>query len=165
MLSASNLILFQKSWTVLCWLFKPLSRKTAQWKSLHYHQNDREITVVTFSVFSIIPSEGKMFSKSRSGSWIALETNCIFDEHYCFFLKKTLDYKQNEKRVAFCTGIFPWMSENPVSQRKSDQIVLKCFGRNFVRSFRTEAAKDCCSFVSMIEKSDPNLWKQNLKRK
>ena len=81
----SNLILFQKSWTVPCWRFKPLSKKTARWKSLHYRQNDRESAVVTFPVFSLIPSEGKITSKSGSWSWIALETQCIFDEHYWFF--------------------------------------------------------------------------------
>ena len=43
-------------------------KKTARWKNLHYHQNDRELVVVTFSVFSLIPSEGKITSKSRSWS-------------------------------------------------------------------------------------------------
>ena len=37
-------------------------------KSLHYHQDDRELAVVTFLVLSIIPSEGKITSKSRSWS-------------------------------------------------------------------------------------------------
>ena len=60
-------------------------KKTARWKSHHYHQNDRELAVVTFSGFSLIPSEGKITSKSRSWSWIALETQCIFDEHFWFY--------------------------------------------------------------------------------
>ena len=64
----------KKSWTVPCWLFKSLSKKTARWKSFHYHQNDRELAVVTFLVITVIPSEGKITSKSRSWSWIALET-------------------------------------------------------------------------------------------
>ena len=87
MVNLSNLILFQKSRTVPCWLFKPLSKETARWKSLHYHQKHRELAVDTFQVFSLIPGEGKMSSKSRNWSWIALETQCIFDEHYWFFKK------------------------------------------------------------------------------
>ena len=71
----------KKSWTVPCWLFKPLSKKTARWKSLHYHQEGRELAVVTFSVFSLMLSEGNITSKSRSWSWIPLETQCVFDEH------------------------------------------------------------------------------------
>ena len=62
-------------------------KKTARWKSHHYHQNDRELAIVTFSVCSLMPSEREITSKSRSWSWIALETQCIFDEHYWFFLK------------------------------------------------------------------------------
>ena len=42
---------------------------------------------------------------------------------------------------------------------------MKCFGRKFLRSFRTKAAKDSWSFVSLIEKKDPNKWKQSLKWK
>ena len=68
MVNPTNLILFQKRWTVPWWLFKLLCKKTARRKSLHYHQNDRELTIVTFLVFSIIRSEGKMYSKSRSWS-------------------------------------------------------------------------------------------------
>ena len=64
-------------------------KKTARWKSLHYHQNDRELAVVTFLVFSLILSEGNITSKSRNWSWIPLETQCAFDKHYWFFLKKT----------------------------------------------------------------------------
>ena len=85
MVSPANLILFQRRWTVPCWLLKPLSKKIARWKSLHYHQNDRQLAVVTFLVFALIPSEGKITSKSRSWSWIAIETQCIFDKHYWFF--------------------------------------------------------------------------------
>ena len=48
MVNPSNLILFQKS--------------------LHCHQNDRELAVVTFLVLSLIPSEGKITSKNRSWS-------------------------------------------------------------------------------------------------
>ena len=70
MVNSSKLILFQKIWTVPCWLFKPFSKKTAPWKSLHYHQNDWELAVVTFSVCSLIPSEGKMFSRGKSWSWM-----------------------------------------------------------------------------------------------
>ena len=47
MVNLSNLLLFQKRWSVLCWLFKPISKKTVRRKSLHYHQNDRELAVVT----------------------------------------------------------------------------------------------------------------------
>ena len=57
-----------------------------------------------------------------------------------------------EERVAFCRGIILENFENPVSKRKSDQKILKCIGSKFVTSFRTEAAKDSCGFVSMIEK-------------
>ena len=66
-------------------------KKTTRWKSSHYHQNDRELAVVTFLVFSLIPCEGKITSKSRSWSWIALETQCIFDKHYWFFEKKNME--------------------------------------------------------------------------
>ena len=83
----------KKSWTAPCWLFKPLSKKTARWKRLHYHQNDQELAVVTFSVCSFIQSERKKISKSSSWSWIALATQCIFDEHYWFFFKKTQNFR------------------------------------------------------------------------
>ena len=78
-----------------------IQKKTARWKSIHYHQNDRELVVVTFSVFSLIPSEGKITSKSRSWSWIALETQCIFDEHYRFFLKKYKIMSKTKKALLF----------------------------------------------------------------
>ena len=39
-------------------------KKTASWKSLQYHQNDGELVGVTFPVFSLIPSEGKMVLNS-----------------------------------------------------------------------------------------------------
>ena len=44
-----------------------------------------------FLVFSLIPSEGKITSKSRKWFWMAIETRCIFDEQYWFFFsqKKT----------------------------------------------------------------------------
>ena len=86
MVNPSMFFLFQKSWSVPCWPFKPLYKKTAQWKTHHCHQNDRELAIVSFSLFSLIPNEGEITSKSRSWSWIALETQCIFDEHYWFFL-------------------------------------------------------------------------------
>ena len=44
-------------------------------------------------------------------------------------------------------------------------MVLKCFGRKFVRSFRTKAANDSCGFGSILETKGPNSWKQNLKKK
>ena len=44
-------------------------------------------------------------------------------------------------------------------------MVLKCFGRKFVRSFRTKATKDSCDFASILETKGPNSWKQNLKKK
>ena len=88
MVNLSNLILFQKCWSVLCWLLKSISKKIARWKSLHYHQNDRQLVVVTFLVFALKPSEGKITSKSRSWSWIAIETQRIFDKHYWFFFLK-----------------------------------------------------------------------------
>ena len=91
MVNTSNLISFQKCWSVLCWLFKSISKKIARWKSLHYHQNDRQLAVVTFLVFALIPNEGKITSKSRSWSWIAIETQCIFDKHYWFFFKKNIE--------------------------------------------------------------------------
>ena len=114
MVNPSNLILFQKSWNVPCWLFKPLNKKAARWKSHHYHQNDRELAIVTFLVFSLIPSEGEITSKSRSWSWIALELQCIFDGHYCFFYKNILISKTKnallfvgEKFLNFSKNRFP----------------------------------------------------------
>ena len=80
---------FKNKWSVPCWFLKPLyKKKTARWKSHHYHQNDRELSIVTFSAFSPIPKERLITSKSRSWSSIALETQCIFEEHYWFFSKK-----------------------------------------------------------------------------
>ena len=78
----------KKSWTVPCWLFKPLSKKQLAEKVFTTIKNDRELAVVTFSVFSLILSEGNITSKSRSWSWIPIETQCVFDEHYWFFSKK-----------------------------------------------------------------------------
>ena len=104
MVNPSNLILFQKSWSVPCWLFKQLSKKTAHWRSLHYHPNDREVPVVTFLVFSLIPSEGKITSKSRSWSWIATETECIFDKHYWFFSKKKQKIMSKTKNSLLFVG-------------------------------------------------------------
>ena len=43
-----------------------IQEKTARWRSLHYHQNDREQAVVNFLVSALIPTEGKITSKSRS---------------------------------------------------------------------------------------------------
>ena len=51
-----------------------------------------------FSVFSLIPSEGEITSKSRIWSWIVLETQCIIDEHYWFFLKKIELYLKRKTR-------------------------------------------------------------------
>ena len=42
------------------------TKKPARWESHHYHRNDRELAIVTFLVFSLIPSEGEIISKSRS---------------------------------------------------------------------------------------------------
>ena len=40
----SKFILFQKTWTVHCWLFNPFSKKKHNsMKKIHYHQNDREL--------------------------------------------------------------------------------------------------------------------------
>ena len=47
-----------------------------------------------------------------------------------------------EKRVGFNWGKSLLMFKNPVSQRKSDQKLLKCFCRKCATSFTTEAAKD-----------------------
>ena len=80
---------FKKVELFLAGSSNPYPKKTARWNSLHYHQNDRELAVVTFSVFSLIRSEGKITSRSRSWSWTALETQCIFDERYWFFQRKT----------------------------------------------------------------------------
>ena len=161
MVQPSILILFQKSWTVPCWFFKPLSEKTARWKSLHYHQNDRELAVITFLVFSRIPSEGEITSKSRSWSWIALETQYIFDEHYWNFFKENRIICKTKNALLF-EGKLSWNFENPVSQRKSEHIVLKCFGRKFARSFRTKAAKDSRSFISLTKKG-PKLMEAKSK--
>ena len=38
-----------------------------------------------FLVFSLTLSEGEVTSKNKSWSWLALETQCIFDEPYWFF--------------------------------------------------------------------------------
>ena len=48
----------------------------------------KKLAVVTFSVFSLILSEGNITSKSRSWSWIPLKTKCVFDEHYWFFCER-----------------------------------------------------------------------------
>ena len=87
--------LWSQCWTLQIWFYSKkkldcsllalqtvIQKKTARWKSLHYHQNDQELSVVTFSIFSLILSEGNKTSKSKSWSWIPLETQCIFDEHY-----------------------------------------------------------------------------------
>ena len=97
----TNCCLWSQWWTLQIWFCSKKNgvflagssnrypKKTARWRSLHYHQIDRELAVVTFLVFSLIPSEGKITSKCKNWSWIAIETQCIFDKHYWFFLKKT----------------------------------------------------------------------------
>ena len=78
---------------------------------------------------------------------------------------KSLDYKWREKRVAFDREKFPWKFENPVSQRRSDQIVLKYFGRKFVTYSRTEAATEIWGFVSTLDIRGPSSCQQNLRKK
>ena len=68
MLNLSKLILFQKMWTVQCWLFNPLSEKnTASWQLLQKRKKDRKSTFVTFSLYSHLSSKGKMLIKIRFG--------------------------------------------------------------------------------------------------
>ena len=117
-------------------------------KNLHYHQNFQELAVVTFPTFSLIPSEGKMLSKSRSWSWIPLETQCIFDEHYGF-LEKHWNISKRRNVLLPVRGNFLLKFGNPVFQRRSDQIVLKPFV-DFI-SARTEMCKNCSNFIFFAE--------------
>ena len=72
---------------------------------------------------------------------------------------KSLDYKyrRRTRKNASYRGKIPKKFENPLSQGRSDQIVLKYFGRKFATSFRSGAAKYSWGFVSLLELRGPNF--------
>ena len=109
MVNPSNFDFVSKNLNCSLLALQTLILKKTRWKGLHYHQNDRELPVVNFSVFSLIPDEGNITSKSRIWSWIALKTQCIFDEHYWFFWKKNIELqvKRRKRSSNFRKSSFP----------------------------------------------------------
>ena len=68
-------------------------KNTARSKILRYHQNDWELAVVTFSIYSLIPSEGKIMSKVGVCLEYHLKHSAFSVKNDNFFLEKTLEYK------------------------------------------------------------------------
>ena len=96
----SKLILFQKNLDCSLLAFQGvIQKKTFQWKILHYHQNDRELAVVTFWFLSQFSSERIMSSKSKIWSWMPLEKQCIlYQIEHCWNFENLWIIRKEKER-------------------------------------------------------------------